>query len=227
MKPSNLPDRHRVTFIGGHPDFGYFFHHKEGNLFGSLSVKRAKNFTPSSQEQGFLWLWLISHVSEVNPENDNWISSRAISPVMLVSYSSEQDFHEMDINILCQNFDKMTFLYEGSGFGLPAQSIRQIPEQTRIEHWKFFNRQTKDIYHDWLEKIGANRKTTIDYLNLQRLGCINYVKQIAEEDQESERAVRARVAYARRQGWIDKAGHGIRSSQLTKLINEKDNQQRT
>lgn len=216
-----------ISFVGGNPDHGFFFHHEPRNLFGSLTIKRTKFANSTEQLRGYLWLWLVSQVSEVDPLDENWISSRTIAPIMLVSLSSEQDFPEVELQTHKRNFGKMVDLYEDSSRGLPVQSIRQIPEGTRIEHWRFFKQQTDELDPRWIQHIGVNRKTTIDYLNLQRLGCINYVKHIADQDQEGERAIRARVAYARRQGWIKEAGHGIRTSQLTKLINEKNNQQRT
>ena len=77
-------------------------------------------------------------------------------------------------------------------------------------------------HKEFLDRLGINRATTLDYLNLQALGIKDYQRIIATTDNQNTLTIRDRIAYARRHEWIDKVGHGVRTPEMTKLRKKKE-----
>ena len=74
----------------------------------------------------------------------------------------------------------------------------------------YYKSYISNNYPDFFEGIGKNRTTTLDYINLKNLGILDYQRLLGLIENAKPLTIRDRIAYARRQGWIPKVGHGFR-----------------
>jgi hypothetical protein len=85
-----------------------------------------------------------------------------------------------------------------------------VSQDDLISVFLYYRNYTKLNYPDFYESIGTNKTTTIDYINLQTLGVSTYKSVLASFYNAKVLTIRDRIAYARRHGWIPKAGQGNR-----------------
>lgn len=108
---------------------------------------------------------------------------------------------------------------------LPIETFMSFSPESRRKLWiktrNFWIENEKWFY----EQIKINRKSVLDYLNLQALGLDEYQKTIAlqEEDPKTNPlTIRDRIQYARKMGWLEKPSYGSRKSNQLRLNKEEN-----
>ena len=160
-------------------------------------------------------------VAKWSPISNEWINSRRLKVVLALEmgWQSEGENKE-DLTQVSEAWETVRKLAKNLEIELPIESFARFPESYRRWIWRFNHRYTKTNHKDFVESIGVNRLTVLDYLNLQALGCKDYRSIIAKEVNAKPLAIRDRIAYARRHGWIDSVKHGMRTPEMNKAKNK-------
>jgi hypothetical protein len=164
------------------------------------------------------WVWFVTHVSETREKVDDWTQMRRLSAVLFLIESHMQDEAKLDFDARAEQIMKMSYKLTTN---IVSEFLDPISFNTRRWHWAKHKSDNNSKHKEFLDRLGINRVTTLDYLNLQALAIKDYQRIIAVMDNQNTLTIRDRIAYARRHGWIDKVGHGVRTSQMTKLLKKK------
>ena len=166
------------------------------------------------------WVWFVTHMSETRENVDDWTQMRRLSAVLFLIESHMQDEPNVDFDARAEQIMKMSYKLTTN---IVSEFLDPICFNTRRWHWAKHKSDNNSNHKEFLDRLGINRVTTLDYLNLQALAIKDYQRIIAVMDNQNTLTIRDRIAYARRHDWIDKVGHGVRTSQMTKLMKKKEN----
>jgi hypothetical protein len=103
---------------------------------------------------------------------------------------------------------------------LPVDTFNSFPIKSRRKLWLLIRQFWMETEPWFFSQIKTNRKSVLDYLNLQALGVDEYQKTIASNEEDPKTnplTVRDRIQYARKMGWLDKPSHGSRKSNQLRL----------
>lgn len=109
---------------------------------------------------------------------------------------------------------------DNNGEELPVETFSSFPIKSRRKLWLLIRQFWMETEPWFFNQIKTNRKSVLDYLNLQALGVDEYQKTIAtnEEDPDTNPlTIRDRIQYARKMGWLEKPSHGYRKSNQLRL----------
>lgn len=152
-------------------------------------------------------------------QSEDWLEFGKLDVILVMSFGvTEQEMLKSIEEVVGQYWTKIISISKDLTTPIPIESFVHFPESYRRWIWRLHRKYIKKHYKNFVEEIGLNRFTTIDYLNLQSLGCKDYQAVIAKEENAKPLAIRDRVAYARRYGWIDSAEHGERMPYMTKVV---------
>jgi hypothetical protein len=165
------------------------------------------------------WVWFVTHVSDTKGNADDWTQMRRLSAVLLLIESHMQGESKLDFDARAEQIIKMSYKLTTN---IVSEFLGSISFNTRRWHWVKHKNDNHSKHKAFLDRLGINRATTLDYLNLQALGIKDYQRIIATTDNQNTLTIRDRIAYARRHEWIDKVGHGVRTSEMTKLRKKKE-----
>lgn len=165
------------------------------------------------------WVWFVTHMSETRENVDDWTQMRRLSAVLFLIESHMQDESNVDFDARAEQIMKMSYKLTTN---IVSEFLDPICFNTRKWHWAKHKSDNNSNHKEFLDRLGINRVTTLDYLNLQALAIKDYQRIIAVMDNQNTLTIRDRIAYARRHNWIDKVGHGVRTSQMTKLMKKKE-----
>lgn len=150
---------------------------------------------------------------------EDWLEFGQLDVILVISFGVTEDEMRRSIeDVVNEYWFKIISLCKELNTPIPIESFLHFPESYRRWIWRFHRRFIKQNYQEFTKDIGINRFTTLDYLNLQSLGCKDYQAVIAKEDNAKPLAIRDRIAYARRHGWIESAEHGERMPFMTKVV---------
>ncbi len=165
------------------------------------------------------WVWFVTHVSDTKLDADAWTQMRRLSAVLFLVESHRKNESKLDVDARAEQIMKMSY---GLTTNIVSEFLGSISLNARRWHWAKYKSDNNSKHKEFFDYLGINRTTTLDYLNLQALGIKDYQRIIATTDNQNTLTIRDRIAYARRHGWIDKVGHGVRTSQMTKLRKKKE-----
>jgi len=165
------------------------------------------------------WVWFVTHVSDTKLDADAWTQMRRLSAVLFLVESHRKNESKLDVDARAEQIMKMSY---GLTTNIVSEFLGSISLNARRWHWAKYKSDNNSKHKEFFDYLGINRATTLDYLNLQALGIKDYQRIIATTDNQNTLTIRDRIAYARRHGWIDKVGHGVRTSQMTKLRKKKE-----
>ena len=165
------------------------------------------------------WVWFVTHVSDTKLDADAWTQMRRISAVLFLVESHGKNESKLDVDARAEQIMKMSYKLTTN---IVSEFLGSISFNTRRWHWAKHKNDNHSKHKEFLDRLGINRATTIDYLNLQALGIKDYQRIIATTDNQNTLTIRDRIAYARRHEWIDKVGHGVRTPEMTKLRKKKE-----
>lgn len=152
-------------------------------------------------------------------EVEEWLEFGKLDAIFVMSLGvTEQEMRSDIEDVVRGHWTKTANMCKELNTPIPIESFVHFPESYRRWIWRLHRKFMRKNYSDFVKEIGVNRFTTLDYLNLQSLGCKDYQAVIAKEDNVKPLAVRDRIAYARRYGWIESAEHGARMPFMTKVI---------
>lgn len=169
------------------------------------------------------FLWLVTQVSPINTNKDKWIDSQRVRPIFFLAEAIDQapnQQHESMNQIVEKRAKEIITLIRDDAGQLSNEIVETLDSGLRLGHWLYHRKESRENYQDWYSELGINRATTLDYLNLQALGLKDYQKLLSQIDGDRPLTIRDRVAYARRRGWISSPGHGSRTSQMNKTIEQ-------
>ena len=164
------------------------------------------------------WVWFVTHVSDTKLDADAWTQMRRISAVLFLVESHGKNESKLDVDARAEQIMKMSYKLTTN---IVSEFLGSISLNTKRWHWAKHKSDNNSNHKEFLDRLGINRVTTLDYLNLQALAIKDYQRIIAVMDNQNTLTIRDRIAYARRHDWIDKVGHGVRTSQMTKLMKKK------
>jgi|688.fasta_scaffold370914_1 hypothetical protein len=165
------------------------------------------------------WVWFVTHVSGTRGNADEWTQMRRLSAVLFLIESHMQDEPKLDFDARAEQIIKMSYKLTTN---IVSEFLGPISLNTRRWHWAKHKDDNHSKNKEFLDRLGINRATTLDYLNLQALAIKDYQRIIATTDNQNILTIRDRIAYARRHEWIDKVGHGVRTPEMTKLRKKKE-----
>jgi hypothetical protein len=195
------------------PDFQCF--DEPNRLISTLNLK-------TTTSGGFVHFLVSKWTPIAEDWDENWIDSRRLKIVLTLQMGIPKELGKNeDFEIVSDAWEVVRKLAKSIDDEVPIEGFSFFPESYRRWIWRFNHRYMKKNHKDFIEYIGLNRATTLDYLNLQALGCKDYQAIIAKEVNAKPLAIRDRIAYARRHGWIDSVKQGTRTSQMTKLGKKK------
>jgi len=190
----------------------YAWIHDETGILISLKIERVDSEVDN-------WIWFVTQVSKINDVEDNWNESRRISPVLFLIESHKVNDLETDLEKRAIQVFELSLPLETN---VASEFLATISLNIRKWHWAKHKQDNTSKFKKYFDLIGINRSTTLDYLNLQSLALKDYQRIIATVENQNTLTIRDRIAYARRHGWIDKVGHGVRTPEMTKLRNKKE-----
>lgn len=156
-------------------------------------------------------------VAKWTPISKDWIDSRRLKVILSLEMGwKNQAQNREDITEVKDAWEIVRKLSKNLEVELPIESFLRFPESYRRWIWRFNHRYLVTHHKEFVETIGVNRLTVLDYLNLQALGCKDYQAIIAKEVNAKPLAIRDRIAYARRHGWIESVKHGMRTPEMNK-----------
>jgi len=184
----------------------------ETGILMSLKIERVDNEIDN-------WVWFVTQVSKINDVEDKWSESRRISSVLFLIESHKLKDLETDLEKRAIQVFQLALPLETN---VASEFLATISLNIRRWHWAKHKQDNLSKFKKYFDFIGINRSTTLDYLNLQSLALKDYQRIIATVDNQSTLTIRDRIAHARRHGWINKVGHGVRTPEMTKLRKKKE-----
>ena len=149
----------------------------------------------------------------------NWLYFSRLEVVLSISFGiSEKQYERDSLRLVERYWEEIRHIANNLETALPIESFRHFPESYRRWIWRLHRKFIRDNFPDLKDLLGVNRLTTLDFLNLQALGCKDYQLLIAEEERAKPLAIRDRIAYARKHGWLESAIHGERMPYMTRLV---------
>lgn len=149
----------------------------------------------------------------------NWLFFSRLEVILSISLGISRKQYERDSLKLVEGYwTEIRHFVKNLETALPIESFKHFPESYRRWIWRLHKKFITDAFPELKEMLGVNRLTTLDYLNLQALGCKDYQLLIAEADRAKPLAIRDRIAYARKHGWLEAANHGERMPYMTRMV---------
>ena len=134
----------------------------------------------------------------------------------------------INIQIDQQKVEQLWFMLadlerNNNGEELPVETFNSFPVNSRRKLWILIRKFWMEAEPWFFNQIKTNRKSVLDYLNLQALGIDEYQKTIASNEEDPKTnplTIRDRIQYARKMGWLEKPSHGYRKSNQLRLNKE-------
>lgn len=150
-------------------------------------------------------------------KSEKWVESFRLKPLSSIHFVIPNNPNKRDWNNKITKVEKLNLdLAKDLNLSLPIEELTKYPDL--IGAWLEIRKAILLGHEDYVKDIGVNKLTTIDYLNLQSLGILNYQKILGNLYKSKPLTIRDRIAYARRHAWIPSVNHGDKKTNVNEVI---------